>query len=84
LKLSHATSAGLNLTTIVAELRHEFQYGQWHFLFSKRHDKHGDFADIFIDKTSVEVLLTKELIVFFARKDSDKQKGFNFWGTNSY
>jgi len=40
-------------------------------------------ADIFIDKTSVEVFIDNGAYSYsFERKINDQNKGFNFWGNN--
>ena len=40
-------------------------------------------ADIFIDKTSVEIFIDNGAYsCSFERKPTDPEKGFNFWGNN--
>jgi fructan beta-fructosidase len=84
LKLSHATSAGLNFNG-QSLLNYDMNFNTVNGTFYSPNDMTSMeiSADIFIDKTSVEVFVDEGAYSFsFARKDSDKQKGFNFWGTN--
>lgn len=84
LKLSHATSAGLNFNG-QSLLNYDMNFNAVNGTFYSPNDMTSMeiSADIFIDKTSVEVFVDEGAYSFsFARKDSDKQKGFNFWGTN--
>lgn len=84
LKLSHATSAGLNFNG-QSLLNYDMNFNTVNGIFYSPIDitSMDISADIFIDKTSVEVFVDDGVYSFsFARKDSDKQKGFNFWGTN--
>ncbi|MBZ4656984.1 MAG: hypothetical protein PWQ71_1141 [Bacteroidota bacterium] len=84
LKLSHATSAGLNFNG-QSLLNYDMNFNAVNGTFYSPNDMTSMeiSADIFIDKTSVEVFVDEGAYSFsFARKDSNKQKGFNFWGTN--
>ena len=84
LKLSHATSAGLNFNG-QSLLNYDMNFNTVNGTFYSPYDMTSMeiSTDIFIDKTSVEVFVDDGAYSFsFPREDSDKQKGFNFWGTN--
>lgn len=85
IKLSHATSAGLNLfgQRIVD---YDLNYNKLNGLFYSPNDPTSMeiSADIYIDKTSVEVFIDGGAYSYsMPRKAEDNNKeGFHFWGNN--
>lgn len=84
LKLSHATSAGLDYKG-QSLLNYDMNFNTVNGIFYSPNDMTSMeiSADIFIDKTSVEVFIDEGAYSYsFERKTIDPQKNFNFWGNN--
>jgi len=85
IKLSHATGAGLSLFG-QRLLDYDMNYNLVNGVFYSPEDPSSMeiMADIYIDKTSVEVFIDGGAYSYsMARKSKDNQKkGFEFWGNN--
>lgn len=84
IKLSHATSAGLDFKG-QSLLNYDMNNNTVNGVFYSPVDMTSMeiSADIFIDKTSVEVFIDNGAYSYsFERKINDQNKGFNFWGNN--
>ncbi len=84
LKLSHATSAGLDYKG-QSLLNYDMNFNTINGVFYSPNDMTSMeiSADIFIDKTSVEVFIDGGAYSYsFERKTIEQEKGFNFWGNN--
>jgi len=84
LSLSHATGAGLDFRGQTL-LNYDMNFNTVNGVFYSPDERSSMkiTADIYIDKTSVEVFIDKGAYSYtFERKTSDQEKGFNFWGNN--
>ncbi len=85
IKLSHSTTAGLNLFG-QALLRYDMNYNQINGLFYTPEDRTSMeiSADIIIDKTSVEVFIDKGAFSYALERKavSGNKDGFRFFGNN--
>lgn len=84
MKLSHATSAGLDFKG-QSLLNYDMNNNSVNGVFYSPDDMTSMeiSADIFIDKSSVEVFIDNGAYSYsFERKINDQNKGFNFWGNN--
>lgn len=84
LSLSHATGAGLDLNG-QSLLNYDLNFNTINGIFYSPENMTSMeiSADIFIDKTSVEVFIDGGAYSYsFERKTIDDKKGFNFWGNN--
>lgn len=84
LQLSHATSAGLNLNG-QSLLNYDMNWNLVNDVFYSPEDMTSMeiTADIFIDKTSVEVFIDGGAYSFsMEKKGENMNEGFNFWGNN--
>lgn len=84
LSLSHATSAGLDFKGQNL-LNYDMNSNTVNGVFYSPEDMTSMeiSADIFIDKTSVEVFIDNGAYsISFERRPSEPGKGFNFWGNN--
>lgn len=84
LSLSHATSAGLDFKGQNL-LNYDMNFNIVNGVFYSPEDMTSMeiSADIFIDKTSVEIFIDNGAYsCSFERKPTDPEKGFNFWGNN--
>lgn len=82
--LSHATGAGLDLNGQTL-LNYDMNFNTVNGVFYSPEDMTSMeiSADIFMDKTSVEVFIDGGAYSYsFERKTPDPKKGFNFWGNN--
>ncbi len=84
LKLSHATSAGLNLngqSLLDYDMNHNLVNGV--FYSPNEMTSMEISADMFIDKTSVEVFIDGGAYSYsFEKRGTDPNQGFHFWGNN--
>ena len=82
LELSHSTSAGLSLNgqnIIDYDANHDRLCG--HLFFAQDPTSLSLEADIYIDRTSVEVFVDGGLFSYSLRRDDGKTEGgFRFWG----
>lgn len=84
MRLSHATSAGLNLNG-QSLLNYDMNWNLVNDVFYSPEDMTSMeiTADIIIDKTSVEVFIDEGAYSFSMEKNGENLKeGFNFWGNN--
>ncbi|MFA6701525.1 MAG: DUF4980 domain-containing protein [Dysgonamonadaceae bacterium] len=84
MKLSHATSAGLDFKG-QSILNYDMNNNTVNGVFYSPEDMTSMeiSADIFIDKSSVEVFIDNGAYSYsFERKINDQNKDFNFWGNN--
>lgn len=84
ISLSHATGAGLDYHGQTL-LNYDLNFNTVNGVFYSPEDMTSMeiTADIFIDKTSVEVFIDNGAYsTSFERKTSDREKGFSFWGNN--
>ena len=84
LKLSHATSAGLNLRGQLL-MDYDMNFNLVNGVFYSPNDMTSMeiSADIFIDKTSVEVFIDDGAYSYsFEKKILNPNQGFHFWGNN--
>jgi len=84
MKLSHATSAGLDFKG-QSLLNYDMNNNTVNGVFYSPDDMTSMeiSADIFIDKSSVEVFIDNGAYSYsFERKTNDQNKGFDFWGNN--
>jgi len=84
ISLSHATGAGLDYHGQTL-LNYDLNFNTVNGVFYSPEDMTSMeiIADIFIDKTSVEVFIDNGAYsTSFERKTSDREKGFSFWGNN--
>ncbi len=82
--LSHATSAGLDFKGQTL-LNYDMNFNTFNGVFYSPEDMTSMeiSADIFIDKTSVEVFVDNGAYsCSFEKKPVDLEKGFTFWGNN--
>ncbi|MDR2848724.1 MAG: glycoside hydrolase family 32 protein [Bacteroidales bacterium] len=82
-KLSHATSAGLNLAG-QSILNYDLNFNKINDVFYSPADITSAelTADILIDKTSVEVFIDGGAYSFSMERKSRNSSGFQFWGNN--
>ncbi|WP_298645800.1 DUF4980 domain-containing protein [uncultured Proteiniphilum sp.] len=84
LSLSHATGAGLDFKGQTL-LNYDMNFNTVNGVFYSPDNMTSMeiSADIFIDRTSVEVFIDNGAYsCSFERKTADPEKGFNFWGNN--
>ncbi|KAF5073426.1 Levanase [anaerobic digester metagenome] len=84
LKLSHATGAGLNLRG-QSLVNYDMNFNLVNGVFYSPNDMTSMeiSADIFIDKTSVEVFIDDGAYSYsFEKKNMNSDQGFYFWGNN--
>lgn len=84
LKLSHATSAGLNLRG-QSLVDYDMNFNLVNGVFYSPNDMTSMeiSADIFIDKTSVEVFIDNGAYSYsFEKRNTNPNQGFHFWGNN--
>ncbi|WP_200976771.1 glycoside hydrolase family 32 protein [Echinicola sp. 20G] len=85
IKLSHATNAGLNLFGQHL-IDYDLNFNQLNGEFYSPNDPTSMeiSADIYIDKTSIEVFVDNGALYFSMSRSADKnnQEGFHFWGNN--
>ncbi|MCL1822479.1 MAG: glycoside hydrolase family 32 protein, partial [Prolixibacteraceae bacterium] len=85
IKLSHATNAGFNLfgQRIVD---YDLNFNKLNSLFYSPEDMNSMeiSADIYIDKTSIEVFIDNGAYTYSMerRPDANNKEGFHFWGNN--